>query len=57
MFLALECADADALFRALLEQGVRADYRGSVLRFGPAPYLSDQQLRDAMGVLGEVARD
>ncbi|MGB0543080.1 MAG: aminotransferase class V-fold PLP-dependent enzyme [Longimicrobiales bacterium] len=56
-FLALECADADALFRALLEQGVRTDYRGSVLRFGPAPYLSDQQLRDAMGVLGEVARD
>ena len=56
-FLALECADADALFRALLEQGVRTDYRGSVLRFGPAPYLSDQQLRDAMGVLGEVVRD
>ena len=56
-FLALECADADALFRALLDRGVRTDYRGSVLRFGPAPYLSDQQLRDAMGVLGEVARN
>ena len=30
--------------------------RIDVLRFGPAPYLSDQQLRDAMGILGEVAK-
>jgi kynureninase len=35
---------------------VFADARGDVLRFGPAPYLSDRQLRDAMGLLGEVAR-
>jgi hypothetical protein len=32
------------------------DARGDVLRLGPAPYLSDAQLRDAIGVLGEVVR-
>lgn len=53
-FLALECRDAAGLFESLLEQGVRTDYRGAILRFGPAPYLSDRQLRDAIGILGEV---
>jgi kynureninase len=32
------------------------DARGEALRLGPAPYLSDTQLTDAIGVLGEVAR-
>ena len=36
--------------------GVLTDFRGELLRFGPAPYLSDRQLDDAMGLLGEVAR-
>lgn len=53
-FLALECADAEGLYQALLDRGVRTDYRANVLRFGPAPYLSDRQLRDAMAALGEV---
>ena len=55
-FLALECADADRLFHTLLDGGVRTDYRGSILRFGPAPYLRDQQIRDAIAVLGEAVR-
>ena len=54
-FLALECADAGGLFEGLLGRGVRTDYRANVLRFGPAPYLSDRQLRDSIGLLGEVA--
>ena len=32
-----------------------APARGDVLRLGPAPYLSDRQLRDAIGLLEEVA--
>jgi hypothetical protein len=28
-----------------------------VLRFGPAPYLRDDQLTDAMTAFGEVIRD
>jgi kynureninase len=54
-FLALEAADAAGLFEGLLARGVRTDYRGPVLRFGPAPYLSDAQLVDAMEALAEVA--
>jgi len=55
-FLALTCPAAATFVRELKARGVFADARGDALRFGPAPYLSDRQLRDAMGLLGEVAR-
>jgi kynureninase len=55
-FLALHAPGATGLVRRLRERGVWADARGDVLRLGPAPYLSDRQLRDAVGILGEVAR-
>ena len=55
-FLALQAPGAAGLVRRLRERGVWADARGEVLRLGPAPYLSDGQLREAVGVLGEVAR-
>lgn len=55
-FLALRSPKAAALCEGLHARGVLTDARGDVLRFGPAPYLSDTQLRDAMEVLGEVAR-
>lgn len=32
------------------------DHRRDVLRFGPAPYLFDSQIDEAMEHLGEVAR-
>jgi len=53
-FLALHARQAGALTATLLEEGVRTDARGSVLRFGPAPYLSDGQIVEAMETLGEV---
>lgn len=55
-FLALQARDAVGLYRALHRRGVFIDTRGDALRFGPAPYLSDRQLREAMEQLGEVAR-
>ncbi|MEQ9398958.1 MAG: hypothetical protein RJQ04_07280 [Longimicrobiales bacterium] len=55
-FLSLRSRDATGLKEALRERGVRTDARGPWLRFGPAPYLNDSQLRDAMGALGEVVR-
>jgi kynureninase len=55
-FLALRSPVAAALVRDLHARGVSADSRGEVLRLGPAPYLSDRQLRDAVGLLGEAAR-
>jgi kynureninase len=55
-FLAIRTKDAVALSRRLQERGVHTDARGTLLRLGPAPYLRDDQLRDAIEVLGEVAR-
>jgi kynureninase len=54
-FLALRAPDAVGLQRALRERGVLTDARGAWLRLGPAPYLSDDQLREAVAALGDVA--
>jgi kynureninase len=56
-FLALRSPVATALVRRLRARGVWTDARGEVLRLGPAPYLSDRQLQDAVGLLGEVVRE
>lgn len=55
-FLTLESARAGEISAALDDADVRTDFRGSLLRLGPAPYLSDDQLHEAMSRLGEVAR-
>jgi kynureninase len=55
-FLALRSPVAADLVRRLRDRGVMTDARGEVLRLGPAPYLSDRQLGDAVGLLGEAAR-
>jgi kynureninase len=54
-FLALRSPHARALSEALSRRGVATDSRGDVLRFGPAPYLSDAQLTEALGIFREVA--
>lgn len=53
-FLALQTPHAANFQRALADRGVTCDARGQVLRLGPAPYLSELQLRDAMRALAEV---
>jgi kynureninase len=56
-FLALRSPRAGDLQASLAKRGVLTDSRGSFLRLGPAPYLSDSQLADAVEVLGLVAAD
>jgi kynureninase len=56
-FLAIRSPRAGELSRKLRARGVLTDFRGDVLRLGPAPYLSDTQLRDAAAALGEILRD
>jgi kynureninase len=56
-FLALESPHAEELCRGLRDRGVLADYRANVLRLGPAPYLSDQQLSMAMDALRSLVGD
>jgi kynureninase len=54
-FLAVESSRTEELSRRLLGVGVVTDSRGRYLRFGPAPYLSDEQLEAAIEHLGRVA--
>jgi len=55
-FLALTSPLAERLHGQLQAAGVLTDFRATTLRLGPAPYLSDTQLEDAVGRLGEAAR-
>jgi kynureninase len=55
-FLALPAPAAEALRAELRRRGVRTDHRADVLRLGPAPYLSDAQLLEAVEILGECVR-
>lgn len=56
-FLALRSPRAGELYGGLRARGVWCDYRDQVLRLGPAPYLADAQLEEAVAILGEVVRD
>ncbi len=53
-FLALEAPRAGEISGRLGERGVSTDFRGRLLRFGPAPYLSDAQIVTAMEALRDA---
>lgn len=53
-FLALRSPHAATLQAGLASRGVHTNSRGPYLRFGPAPYLTDDQLRSAMATLADV---
>lgn len=55
-FLALRAPRAGELVQALRSRGVLCDHRGSLLRLGPAPYLRDEQLLEAVSHLHEALR-
>ena len=50
-FLAIRTARAEQLVRTLRASAVFADARGDILRLGPAPYLSDDQLLAGIAAL------
>ena len=51
-FLAIWSPESRRLGLLLRERGVCVDVRGNRLRLGPAPYLRDDQLTDAVRALG-----
>jgi len=53
-FLAVWTPRAPDLVRALRQNAVFADARGEILRLGPAPYVSDGQLRAAIATLSRL---
>lgn len=55
-FLVLYSPRAGDISLQLKKEGVWTDYRGSSLRLGPAPYLSDKQLKESMMILKQVLR-
>ena len=54
-FLTMDTPKAGEICCKLRGRGVWADFRGRVLRLGPAPYVTGEQLDEAVAVLGEVA--
>jgi kynureninase len=53
-FLTLALTDAEDVSRLLAEAGVMTDSRGRYLRLGPAPYVSDAQLTEAIAAVQEA---
>ena len=47
-FISLKSSHAALITKKLHQQKVYCDHRGDILRIGPAPYLSDRQLHEAM---------
>ena len=50
-FVAIESARAEQLGTALRREGIYVDARGKMLRIGPAPYVTDEDIDTAMDVI------
>jgi len=55
-FLVLQTTHAAEISKRLRDVGVWTDFRGDALRLGPAPYLSDDQIEEAIAWLGEICK-
>jgi len=55
-FLAIRSPRAAEIVRALHARDVLTDSRGSILRLGPAPYVGERQLRDAIDAIDQAIR-
>lgn len=56
-FMVFTTEKAGEIHKKLLENGVLTDYREYSLRFGPAPYLSDEQIKKSIEILAKVVKD
>lgn len=54
-FLAMSSPIARDIWAGLKKNGVFTDYRGHILRMGPAPYITSGQIDEAMHILKKVA--
>jgi kynureninase len=50
-FLAMPEPRAAKVQKALRKKNIWTDYRGDMLRLGPAPYVTDEQLQAAVEAL------
>jgi selenocysteine lyase/cysteine desulfurase len=55
-FVAVRLKEASDAVRRLRARGVWVDARGELLRLGPAPYVDDDELDEALEIVREVCR-
>ncbi|MBX3272681.1 MAG: kynureninase [Sandaracinaceae bacterium] len=55
-FVTVELDDAPGAVARLRERGVFVDARGRLLRFGPAPYVTGDEIERALAIFRDVAR-
>lgn len=55
-FVSVRVPNAAAVVRALRDRGVFTDSRGDVLRLGPAPYVTDDEIERGVEALREAVR-
>jgi kynureninase len=55
-FVSVRVPDASAVVTELERRGVSTDARGAMLRLGPAPYVTDDEIDRAVATLREVLR-
>lgn len=55
-FVALRVPNANHVVRALRERGVYTDARADVLRLGPAPYITEDEIDAAVAHLRQIVR-
>ncbi len=55
-FLAVRTRDTAQIQGELRKRGIWTDYRGDQLRLGPAPYVTDRQISEAIEALGASPR-
>lgn len=55
-FVAVELEEPSKIVSALRARGIYADARGRILRLGPAPYVTDEEIDRALEVLREIVR-
>ena len=56
-FLSLESPHAVAIRKRLLEKDVFTDARDTILRLGPAPYTTSEQINEVIGILSETLKE
>ena len=56
-FVAIESSRAEGLVSALRREGIYVDSRGAMLRIGPAPYVTDDDIDLAMDVLARQVNE
>lgn len=56
-FLSLYSPHTPELYQKLKAKGVFCDYRGNILRLGPAPYISRNQIDELFSILKKAIQD